>query len=112
VAVLDSRLIAFIIWGLGVVAVYGFVLWRRHHSWTLHHDTRSRRDLVEAFGLFLVSLSAATSIGATLFGEVTIGARALLTATSLGAFLGVGLVMATEPGKQDPAEPDDVDEST
>lgn len=104
---IDTRLIAFAIWGLGVVGVYGYVLWRRRRSWLLHHDSRSRRDLVEAFGLFLVALSAAASAWTVLFVVPGVGIRVLLTAVSLGGFFGVGLVMATEPIKKDPADQDE-----
>lgn len=104
---IDTRLFAFGIWGLGVVAVYGYVLWRRRKSWVLHHDARARRDLVEAIGLFMVALSAAASAWTILFIVPGVGIRVLLTAVSLGGFFGVGLVMATEPVKKDPAESDD-----
>ncbi len=106
---LDSRLLAFAVWGLGTVAIYGYVLWRRRHSYLVHHDARSRRDVVEALGLFLVALSAAASIWIVLFVTPGSGVRIFLTTVSLGAFLGVGLVMATESFSRDPDDPDATD---
>ena len=100
----DSRYIAFVIWGIGTVLVYGFVLYKRRHTWALHHDIRSARDLVEAGALFLVAIASAAAIFMVLFGEAGVGLRPFFTAVALGSFTGAGLVMATERMQHDPAE--------
>ena len=89
-------MIVLALWGGGTVAVYGRVLWARRVSNLIHHDRRSRRDYLEAFGLFMVALSSALSIGLVLFAGDLSGPRSLITAMSLGAFLAVGIFMATE----------------
>lgn len=98
-----AAFLAFAVWGVGMVVVYGFVLWKRHRTWLLHHDRRSKRDLMEALGLFLVAIASAFAVFAALFDNTT-GLRVFLAALVAGALLGVGLLMATEPTKRDPAE--------
>jgi len=102
----DSRWLAFAVWGVGTVLVYGFVLIKRRRTWRLHHDIRSSRDLVEASALFGVAVSAAISVFMVLFGEAGTGIRPFLVAMSLGCFTGAGIVMATERMQHDPAEDD------
>ncbi len=88
-----------IVWGGGTVATYARVLWLRRVSYSLHHDRRSRRDYLTAFGLFLVALFSALSIALALFEGIS-GARGFSTAAALGAFLAVGLIMATEKAEK------------
>ena len=93
---MDWRLVMLALWGGGTVLTYARVLWMRRASYSLHHDRRARRDYLTAFGLFLVALASALSIALVLFGDSGAGARGFATAVSLGAFLAVGLIMATE----------------
>lgn len=100
---MDTRLLAFIVWGIGMVLVYGYVMLVRLRSWRLHHDSRSARDLAEAAGLFVVAAASAAWVFIALF-ENTAGARGILGSLAAGALLAVGLIMATTPTKKDPAE--------
>ena len=93
---MDGRLIVLLLWGGGTLAVYGRVLWMRRQAHEQHHDRRSRRDYLTAFGFFLVALGSAGSIGFVLFGDVASGPRSFSLALALGSFLGVGIFMATE----------------
>ena len=61
-----------------------------------HHDPRSFRDLLEAIGLWLVALAASMSVFSVLFFPQDPTMRGLLTSLALGAFFGVGIIMATE----------------
>ena len=88
-----------ILWGGGTVLTYARVLWLRRRSYGFHHDRRSRRDYLSAFGLFLVALFSAFSIASVLF-EGTAGARGFSTAAALGAYLAVGLLLATEKAEK------------
>lgn len=92
---IDTRFVAFLVWGVGTVLVWGIVLFRRYVSYRLHRDSRARRDLSSGFGLFLTALAAAGSIAFVLFGPAGSGLRGMMTAISLGAFFATGLVMAT-----------------
>ncbi len=89
-----SRFFFFGIWGGGVVLTFSIVLWCRWRLYRRHHDRRSFRDLLEGFGLWLVAFSAGLAIGAVLFYPEAATARGLLNSIALGAFLGVGLIMA------------------
>lgn len=93
---LDGRLVAYLLWGLGTVAVYGVVLRGRWHSFRSHHDARSRRELLAGISLFLTALCAGMATWVVLFGEVGSSARSWFVAFALGAFTGAGIVMATE----------------
>lgn len=104
----DSRWVAFAVWGLGTVAVYGYVFLRRRHTWRIHrHDLRSTRDLIESGALLMVAVSACVAVFMVLFGEPGVGLRPFLTALALGSFTGAGVVMATERMQHDPAEDDE-----
>jgi hypothetical protein len=92
---IDTRFVAFLVWGVGTVLVYGFVLFDRIQRWHHWRDARSLRSMLTAVGLFLTALGAGLSIGFALFGDNVTGIRGLLTATSLGAFFATGLIMAT-----------------
>ena len=93
---MDWRLIVLALWGGGTVLVYGRVLLIRQQSYRLHRDRRSRRDLLAALGLFLVALCSGLSIAVVVFGRNGDGMRSFATALALGAFLAVGILMATE----------------
>lgn len=98
---LDLRLAVLFVWGGGTVGAYGSVLWRRMHAFQVHHDTRSRRELLAGFGLFLTALCAALAVVVVLFGEAGTGIRGWFSAIALGAFFGAGLVMASEVRSED-----------
>ena len=93
---IDWRLGFFLLWGGGVVLVYGFVLYNRFMSYQHHHDRRARRDLGEASGLFITASASAMAIASVLFVPDSASMRGFMSFLSLGAFLGVGIIMATE----------------
>lgn len=103
---LDSRLIAFVLWGLGTVAVYADVLRVRLRSWQLHHDRRGKREALSGLSLFLTALCSSVSIFLVLFGQAGGGYRGIFVAISLGAFTGAGIVLRTERPQRDPLEDD------
>ncbi len=98
----DLRPVMFLVWGGGTVATYGWVLRRRIITHRIHHDVRSRRDMLSAIGLFLTALCAALAIFLGLFqlGDV----RGLLSAISLGSFFAVGVILALEDAQVEPGE--------
>jgi hypothetical protein len=102
---LDTRLAAYLVWGVGTLMVYGWVLRRRYQVFRVRPDRRSRRELAAAIALFLVSLAASLAVTFVLFGETGTGIRGLMSAIALGAFTGAGVVMAGE------APPDEVAEA-
>jgi hypothetical protein len=65
------------------------------------NDARSRREALEAFGLFLTAVGAAFAILIALFGEAGTGVRGFLTALALGAFVATGFIMATDRDGED-----------
>lgn len=97
----DLRLAVLFVWGGGTVAAYGSVLARRVHAYRVHHDTRSRREVLAGFGLFLTALASCLAIVAVLFGEAGTSIRGGLSAIALGAFFGAGVIMASEVRSED-----------
>lgn len=104
----SERFIFFLVWGIGAVAVYSGVLLQRRARWHLHrHDRRrgvredARGDYRTAIGLFLTALGAMLATAFVLFGEPGTGPRTLAISLSLGAFLGVGIIMLLEGGTVD-----------
>ena len=95
----DFRLVFWVVWGVGTVLVYGALFFRRYRIFRKHQEPRARRDLMEAFGLFLVALAAFLGISAALFGPPGQGWGRLMFAISSGAFFIVGVyaVMEREP---------------
>ena len=91
----DTRFLAFLVWGVGTVLVYGFVLYDRIQRWHQWRDARSLRSMLTAVGLFMTALGAGLSIGFVLFGESGNSVRSLFVSISLGAFFATGLIMAT-----------------
>lgn len=97
---LDTRWIAYILWGVGTVVVYGVVLYRRQGLYVRFPDRRSRRDLMEAVVLFIVALASFLAITMVLWGEPGTGIRGMLVAVALGAYTGAGVIMLSDqPGK-------------
>lgn len=92
----SSRLLFYGAWGGGVVILFSIVLIRRMRGHHRHHDRRSFRDLLEAVGLWLVSFAASAAVASLVFYPEGTTLRGLLNALALGAFLGVGIIMATE----------------
>lgn len=88
----EWRFLAFLVWGFGTVVVYTIVLLQERAQYRLHRDQRSRRDMLEAVGLFLTALGSALAIALVLFGEVGTSVRGFSIAIALGAFTGVGIV--------------------
>ena len=93
---IDTKLLAYIIWGIGTVVVYGAVLLRRHRAYQLLRTRRSRQDLVAAIGLFVTALGSFLAITAIFFGEPGTSIRGFLVAVALGAFFAAGLVKLRE----------------
>ena len=100
--------VLFLVWGIGAVLVYAGVLLQRRARWHLHrHDRRrgvrddARADYRTAIGLFLTALGAMLSTAFVIFGENGSGPRVLAVSLSLGAFLGVGIIMLLEGGTVD-----------
>jgi hypothetical protein len=91
-----SRLLFFVLWGGGVLVAFSIVLYCRWKLWKSHRDKRSFRDVLEAVGLWLVAAPAASAIGVLLVAPDQTTARGFLNAIALGAFVGVGLIMATD----------------
>ena len=90
-----SRFIAFLIWGLGTFMLATYVLAGRLSDWRQREDARSRREVYEAAGLWIVSLATTTSVVLVLFNPPG-GLRSLMTAISLGAFTYVVAIMAVD----------------
>ena len=88
------------LWGGGTVFAYGRVLLVRRRAYALHHDRRARRDYLSAFGLFIVALLAGSAVGFVLFEEQGQGLRPFVITLALGAFLAVGILMATEKAER------------
>jgi len=93
---LDTRWLAYLIWGVGTLVVYSIVLSKRWRANKIHHDRRSRRELEKAVALWVVALGAFISITLILFGEAGTGVRPLAVAICLGAFTMAGFIMAGE----------------
>lgn len=106
---MEANLILYLAWGVGVVAVWGRVLYvelrqylrlpndeRRRSPQTYerlsHYKARAFRDLISDFALFLVALASFASLLAFVYAQGVPGARGFLVALALGAFLGAGLV--------------------
>jgi hypothetical protein len=100
----DVRVIVGAVWGVGVMLTFGRVLAMRLHSFRLHRDSRSRRDLIEAGALFTNAVAAALATF-TLLNTSVSDWRAFFTAVAVGNFLALGIYMATER-PHDPADDD------
>ena len=93
---IDTRILAYLIWGVGCLLMYSIVLAKRRRKYLRHRDARALRDLLEGVTLWLVSLASSVAITLVLFGDGTSGLRGLVSAIALGAFAAGGFVMATE----------------
>lgn len=95
---IDGRWVAYAIWGLGTVVIYGLSLRRGWRSWRVRRDTRSERELLERTARFLVALASVASLTLALFGEQGTAIRAIIVAIALGAFTAAGaLELRGEP---------------
>lgn len=92
---LDTRFLAFLVWGVGTMAVYTEVVRQRAAAHRIHHDRRSRRDFMSALALWSVSIASSVATAMVLFAAQS-GLRGMFTAIALGAFTTAGIVMATE----------------
>lgn len=93
---LDTKLAAYVIWGVGTVLVYGIVLGRRRLAYLRKRTRRSRQDLLSALGLFVTSLCAFLAITAVFWSPAGQGARGFFVAVALGAFFAAGVVKLRE----------------
>lgn len=86
----------YVVWGALVLVLFAYVLVKRWRGFRYHRDNRARRDLMEGIALFFVAAPAAAAIFAFLMSPDARPGAAILSATALGAFVGVGILMATE----------------
>jgi hypothetical protein len=95
---LDIRVVFWAVWAVGTPLVYGAIFFRRLRTFQRHRDPRSRREALEAFGYFLVSVCAFLGISAVLYFRGQ-GFASLMFAISSGVFFVVGLytVLDVEP---------------
>lgn len=96
----DERVIFLILWGLGCVVVYSRVLFLNVRTWRVRRDHRALRELLASIGLWLTSFASASAVASVLFAPVS-SIRGFWTALALGAFLGVGIILATERTKSE-----------
>lgn len=99
---LDTRFVAYAVWGLGTVLLYTVVLIRARRAYTKRRDRRARRDLIGSFALFITALASFLAITGVLWGPVGTGIRGFLVALALGAFFAAGIVMAFAPTQERP----------
>ena len=92
----SSRLLFYGLWGGGVLLLFSIVAVRRLRNHRQHRDRRSFRDLLEGIGLWLVSFAASAAVASLVFYPEAASLRGALNAIALGAFVGVGIIMATE----------------
>jgi len=98
---IDTRWLAYMVWGVGTVFVYAGVLRKGYRSWEAHRDPRSRRELIARTARFFVALASAAGILFALFGEPGSGFRALVISLALGAFTAAGVIEF----RDEPADP-------
>ena len=89
---MDTRWLAYVIWGLGTVLIYGLVLDNARHRYRKRPDARSRRELFEKAAGFIVALNAFVAITVALWGTATADFRGLVIAVALGAFTAKGAI--------------------
>lgn len=99
---LDTRLVAFAVWGVGAVLTWGIVLVRRRRHYKRHRDARASRDFTEAVGLFVAALAACVAVLAALFSPGPESIAGLLSSVAMGVFLIVGVYAAMERYPDDP----------
>ena len=93
---MESRLLFYGVWGVGVLVAFFTVVVCRAYVWNHRHDKRSFRELLEGAAFALVALGASAATAAfALFPEAST-LRGFLTALALGAFFGAGIIMATD----------------
>jgi hypothetical protein len=98
---IDTRFVAYAIWGAGTVLVYGAVFRLGLRRWRYRRDARAWRELLERTARFLVALASMASLTLALFGEAGTGARGLIVALALGAFTAAGVIELRE----EPSDP-------
>ena len=93
---MESRLLFYGVWGVGVLVAFLVVVVCRVYIWRHRHDRRSFRDLLEGSALALVAFGASAATASFAWFPEASTIRGGLTALSLGAFFGAGLIMATD----------------
>lgn len=107
----DTRLPATILWGAGVVIVWGFVFVKALRQWRAYHDRRALGDVRSDGALFIVAAFAGAAISLALLtpelpvDDILRQLARMFSAVALGAFLMAGVVKLTE---SPPDPPDDV----
>ena len=93
---IDTRLVFYAVWGLGVFALGPVDLAYRWLEYVDFRDPRSRRDLLESFALWLVAALSSLAIALVFFGTSGTGLRGFVVTLALGAFLGVEIIKVTD----------------
>jgi rhamnogalacturonyl hydrolase YesR len=93
---IDTRVLAFVVWGLGTVLAYAYVMDGRYRTFLTRRDRRSVREFSASVALFLTALASSIAIGLSLWNEDGEAARQFFSALALGAFFAAGVVMATD----------------
>lgn len=93
---LDTRLLAYLVWGIGTTVVYAIVMDGSYRDYIVQRDKRSRRELFEDVGLFGTAICSNLAIVVVLFVEQGSDWSRFLVALALGAFSGVGVLKLTE----------------
>lgn len=96
------ELIVALAFGAGTPVAWSIATFHSYRSWLKHRDTRSIRELLAVFALFLAAVASGISIF-TAITQPDNGAdfRRLLTGVAFGAFLAAGVVFAIEQSKDD-----------
>lgn len=89
---IDTRLLAYLVWGVGTVIVYLVVLYRRRIAYARLHTRKALQDLVSSFALFITALCSFLAITGVFFTEMGAGIRGFFVAIALGAFFASGLI--------------------
>jgi hypothetical protein len=95
---MDVGVLMSVVWALASLAVWGSVFRDSLGYWHRYHDRRAKREVIYSFALFLVGFCSFIAILALVAVPDGRGLRALLTALSLGSFLGAGIVVKTLSG--------------
>lgn len=86
-----------LVWGFAILFLAVRILTKAWRRWHRFDSRRSRWELVEAVALFLVSLGSTVAILTVVLGPAGTGIRGLAIGIAWGAFLGLLIVIDTEP---------------
>jgi hypothetical protein len=92
----DTRIVAYLLWGLGTTVIYAVVMDGSYRDYILQRDRRAKRELFEDIGLFATALCSNIAILMVLFEQGSSEPRQFAVALALGAFTGVGILKVTD----------------